>query len=509
MSTNPITVVTRSLRSPAARLAQLDVPEPLSSHVSSVESRHGVESVEAYVRFFEQLLDRAPLPTYAEVDIVALLESDEQRDALAALIKRAIPSADSFDDLETMNAMLFRLAGLGCDDAAVVEFVHAGMQHTLNERTGTFQSREKHFNYHDARDALLGCKRIFDAAGKRFFLDRGTLLGCVREGGFIASDYDIDVGIFADEITLDEVKTLFEGTEFELTQDFEFKVGVASPTGVQIDFFLTTRERGYFLSKGFRSIHNWYFTPFELMEYPFLGERFLIPATYEKHLDENYGNWRDPAIFYDLSYNEPCVAYGRGPEAISYLSKRLARALRRGWRYYSAAAANALARSFDLDVTDRLPVGVAPTVAPIDEPAWAPRPIIVVDEFDSYGPRQRRVIESALSLTPDVRLAVIGSDMNDRLTVAGAIDRVTSASGAPVASNQRLDVDALLADGPQAIVLARHLDTMLSSTDVGALLAAGCDVAFFDESTVALGIVDGRIVARSGDVIDEPNISAR
>jgi hypothetical protein len=505
MSTNPVTLINRSLRSPAARLASLELPAALAGQSNRIAATHGTESAEAYVRFFEELLDGSPLPTYADVDIVALLESDDQRDALAALIKRSIPSADSFDDLETMNAMLFRLARLDHDDAAVTEFVNAGMQHTLNERTGTFQSREKHFNYHDARDALLGCKRIFDAAGKRFFLDRGTLLGCVREGGFIASDYDIDVGIFADEITLDEVKALFAGTEFELTQDFEFKVGVASPTGVQIDFFLTTRERGYFLSKGFRSIHNWYFTPFELMEYPFLGERFLIPATYEKHLDENYGNWRDPAIFYDLSYNEPCVAYGRGPEAISYLSKRLARALRRGWRYYSVAAANALARSFDLDVTDRVPVEVAPTVAPISEPAWAPRPIIVLDEFQSYGPRHRRVIESALSLTTDVRLDIVARedhDLADRLTVAGSIDRVTSVARAQLTGEMRLDIDALVADHPQAIVLARHLDTMLSSTDVDALIAAGCDVAFFDESTVALNIVDGRIVARTGEFID-------
>lgn len=505
MSSNPLHRIGTTRPSRIARSLQLGLPDVLASHVARVEATHGANRADAFVDFFQQLLSGETLPSFADVDIAALLDSEDQRDAVSTLIKRSFPQVQSFEDLETMNATLFRLAGLAHDDAAVIEFVHAGMQHTLDERTGTFQSREKHFNYHDARDALLGCKQIFDKAGKRFFLDRGTLLGCVREGGFIASDYDIDVGIFADEITLDEVKSLFEGTDFELTQDFEFKVGVASSTGVQIDFFLTTRERGYFLSKGFRSIHNWYFTPFELMEYSFLGEQFLIPATYEKHLDENYGNWRDPAIFYDLSYNEPCVAYGDGPEAFSYLSKRLARALRRGWRYYTAAAANGLSRSFGIDVTDSVPRPAVGTVAPVEPAAWTPRPILIVDRFDQYRPHQRRVIEAALSLTPDVRLSVVAGPDTDGIAVASAVDRVTIVDAAPLVAPEpklRIDVESLLRVRPQAVVVSRDLGESITATEVEQLLDAGCDLAFFDEATVALNLVDGRIVARTHKAVD-------
>jgi LicD family len=36
-------------------------------------------------------------------------------------------------------------------------------------------------------------------AGMRPFLMWGTLLGCVREGRFLRHDYDIDVGILADD----------------------------------------------------------------------------------------------------------------------------------------------------------------------------------------------------------------------------------------------------------------------------------------------------------------------
>lgn len=480
------------------RLRKLGLPQPLLHKAHSIAATHGHSTSNDYLIFFEQLLTGGKLPSHQKVDVIALLDDDERLLA-TDLIKRKLPGVKSFADLETLNALLFRASNLSHNDAAVHNFVNTGMRHTLDARTGKFQSRKKHFNYHDARDALLKCKRIFDEAGKRFFLDRGTLLGCVRESGFIASDYDIDVGIFADEITLGEVKDLFEETDFQLTQDFEFKVGIASPTGVQIDFFLTTRERGYFLSKGYRSIHNWYFTPFELMEYEFLGERFLIPATYEKHLDENYGNWRDPAIFYDLSYNEPCVAYGEGPEALSYLSKRLVRALRRGWRYYSTAAAAGLARSFDIDVRDRLVKPHTPTVAPIDPPAWSPRPVIVIDSFETYVAHQRRVIESALSITPDVRLRIHGDglDARDSLIVATAIDRITSAAPVDLFDNGHLDIDALATERPQALAISQHLQHSLSPTDIGMLLDIGCDVAFYDESTVALTITAGRITARS------------
>jgi hypothetical protein len=481
----------------------IDVPRALREQTARIEREYGRLAASQLIDVVERLASARPLEPNVDLDVISMLDA-AGREAVGELVKKALPAATSFEDREVMNALLFRASELSPDDAAVRSFVDIGMRYTLEARTGTYQSRQKHFNYHDARDALLGCKRIFDLAGKRFFLDRGTLLGCVREGGFIASDYDIDVGIFADEIDLDEVKQLFDGTEFTLTQDFEYKVGVASPTGIQIDFFLTTRERGYFLSKGYRSIHNWYFTPFDLMEYEFLGERFLIPATYEKHLDENYGNWRSPAIFYDLSYNEPCVAHGHGPEAFSYLSKRLSRALRRGWRYYSQAAAEALARTFDVDVLDRLPRRHEPTVAPIEPPGWSPRPIIVVDDFQTYRPHQRRVIESALSLSADVHVEIVDSesDTSDAILVASAIDRLSDVRELQrlVDHPDRADAQALAARGPMAVAIARRHANLLSSTDVAALLDAQCDVVFFDESTIALGLESGRVVGRSGEI---------
>ncbi len=483
------------------RLRQLALPQALLTRTTQIAIDYGSDAHRMLVEFFDALLSHRDLPSASSCDIVRLLDTTEQRTLTSSLLKQSLPSARSAADRETMNALLFQLGDLPHNDGAVASFVDAGMRDRLKARTGNFQGRNKHFNYHDARDALLRCKQIFDAADKRFFLDRGTLLGAVREGGFIASDYDIDVGIFADEITLEEVKGLFEGTVFDLTQDFDFKVGFVDPTGIQIDFFLTTRERGYFLSKGMRSIHNWYFTPFELMEYPFLGESFFIPATFEKHLDENYGNWRYPAIFYDLSYDEPCVVYGDGPEPFAYLSNRFAREIRRGSRYGSVAAATGLAQAFDLDVQDRFPRRVAPTVRPSESPAWTPDPILVIASFDHYLPLHRRVLESTMSITPDVRIHVVpgtsNSSVEDALTVARGIDRVTSVEIAQLTDeNAHLDLDTLLTARPMAIVLERSLSSLLPSTHVASLLDIGCDATFFDDSTVAVTLADDRVVVR-------------
>lgn len=429
-----------------------------------------------------------------DVDLSRGLDSTRQRGDAERLVHLALERAERTEVIEALSAQLFRLSGAPAEDPAVVRYVQRVIEGALAEQTGRVQSREKHFNPHDARTALLECRRRFEAAGSRFFLDRGTLLGCIRNGGFVEGDYDIDVGIFADEITLDEVKTLFNDSGFEVIQDFEYKVGVQSPEGVVIDFFLTSRHDGYFLSKGFRSIHNWYFTPFDLAPHEFLGEDFLVPATYEKHLDENYGNWRVPVVFYDLSYNEPCVVYGDIPTAFSYLAKRFGRALRLGCRYMSERPAQALRRQFGVDVLDNFPAGERGTIAPRHEPVERRSAIRIVDTFETYTHLHRRLVESALSITPDVELAVLaeGSDvpLDDRLVVARGVDRV----GVIVAPESI--VDPIEAASLRALVVPRFRLDGVAATDIVDATARGCRVVDVGDETIALTVSDGEVVAR-------------
>lgn len=441
-----------------------------------------------------------------DLDLSHQLDTDRQRDDAAHLIHVALGRAERPEVIAALQAQVFRLSGATAEDPTVRRFVRDTVAAALAGRTGRVQSREKHFNVHDARTTLLECRRRFEAAGSRFFLDRGTLLGCIRDGGFVAGDYDIDLGVFADEITLDEVKALFDNSDFEVTQDFEYKVGVQSPEGVAVDFFLTSRHDGYFLSKGFRSIHNWYFTPFDLAPHEFLDEEFLVPATYEKHLDENYGNWRVPVVFYDLSYHEPCVVYGDVPPAFSYLTKRFGRALRQGDRYMSERPAQGLRRQFCVDLLGLFPSGGRGTVAPSRKSVERRETIRIVDTFESYTHLHRRLVESALSITPHVELAVLteGShvSLDDRLVVARGVDRV-EVVGSSDAVVKPVETTSL-----RALVIPRScLDSIAPSNIVDAM-AHGCRIVEVVDDTIALTVVDGEVVARRREPESRPGPTA-
>ena len=51
----------------------------------------------------------------------------------------------------------------------------------------------------DPFEGLLSLADVLDTLGVKYWLDSGLLLGCVREGGEIAWDSDIDLGMWADD----------------------------------------------------------------------------------------------------------------------------------------------------------------------------------------------------------------------------------------------------------------------------------------------------------------------
>ena len=58
--------------------------------------------------------------------------------------------------------------------------------------------REGDFSVDDARTALADLAAALPVDEWRWYVISGTFLGLVREGGFLAHDYDIDVGVTAD-----------------------------------------------------------------------------------------------------------------------------------------------------------------------------------------------------------------------------------------------------------------------------------------------------------------------
>lgn len=461
------------------------------SHLDVVRTRRAADGFDANADRMLVVLADAAAGTldWSAIETADVLVGPAERQALLDVLAQA---AERDDDRSTASFLLrATLEERRTDDPEVVARLHDEMDRTL--RSGlSAQSGVEHFDHDDARAALLGARDVFEQHGKRFFLDRGTLLGAVRDGGFIANDYDIDLGIFADELSLTDLKAMFEHTDYAVSQDESYKVGLMS-AGIQIDFFSTTREGGHFRSEGFGGYHTWYFSPFDLVEYEFLDATFLVPDSYEKHLDENYGNWRRPAVFYDLSYNEPCVVHGRTASAVYYQVRRLRNALDRGDRYLARAAIEVLAHNYGYDFIDHVPQRPTATVAPRRESRRRVRPIVVADEFGEYSHRLRRAIESALSLSEDVDLLVLGGGA-DGLAVARAIDRVRNV----LPMNDPADARHLIDSSVWAVVVPPSAVDLLDPPGTGAG-HRGFDLVVFDEDDVALGSDDlGRIVARSG-----------
>lgn len=167
----------------------------------------------------------------------------------------------------------------------------------------------------DASLALGQVVSRLHAAGVTPFLSFGTLLGAVREGGFMAHDTDIDLGVFTDEASPGQLRRMFRwGPELRLALpsllDAEaLPVKVRHRSGASIDlvpferradaFITRMRHQGHFLMRRRR--------PFGLRWTQFEGTRVCIPDPPEAFLDENYGDWRVPAASYH------CVLSSRMP----------------------------------------------------------------------------------------------------------------------------------------------------------------------------------------------------
>lgn len=160
-------------------------------------------------------------------------------------------------------------------------------------------------------ETLLRANQALQEVNTRMFLVYGTLLGAYREKNFIPYDFDLDVGIMADERP-ENIEEILEKYGFtkkrhiyvketgRVTEDqFEYK-------GVQIDFFYQFHKDDSTIysyicrqheykdwrtaneTDGFPSI-IWEYEDSKLIPIDFLGHELLIPEKAESWLRTIYG----------------------------------------------------------------------------------------------------------------------------------------------------------------------------------------------------------------------------
>lgn len=188
----------------------------------------------------------------------------------------------------------------------------------------------------DALRSLVDIARVFEARGSRYMLADGTLLGAVRDGGFISWDHDTDLMVPIQGFNPRVLRDLFD-EGFQLTRCFGFPEDGMEWTlerhGVYTDFFFVyPRDGSYYLSaywwdnacgtaededdgtaEWLDYIHpHWEDGRIELQ-----GHSFSAPADPERYLAHCYGDsWRIPTDTWDYRRDPPNAT--RRPERISF-----------------------------------------------------------------------------------------------------------------------------------------------------------------------------------------------
>lgn len=233
----------------------------------------------------------------AAIEAAQLVTAEKQRIHAAFDISR---SHCFLGDLDQALVWLDRVVELICAPQGPAQTSQP--EHPI--RTGKASpsaKRSRTFDPQQASRALVALQNALEPVGKKAFLVSGTLLGFHREGGLLAHDKDIDVGIIGWEDQYEVVNALLQSGQFGMDlrrlhgrKTYHIPVRHIG-TGVCIDIFVYHEEGGKLVTgvqSDFGYLQKFAFTPFGLHKTGFLGIEFYVPDDIERNLAENFGNWR-------------------------------------------------------------------------------------------------------------------------------------------------------------------------------------------------------------------------
>jgi glycerol-3-phosphate cytidylyltransferase len=203
-----------------------------------------------------------------------------------------------------------------------------------------------------AFDALCRIDTILKDRSLKPFLVSGTLLGAIRDNGLIKGDNDLDIGIMADDASSETVFNFLVGNpSFRSVYNLGHLIQVTDNNSTVIDIFIHYREDGQVWHG--TTVHKWVNTSFQLSEMELDSHTFLIPDNPRLYLDENYGNWEKPVLFWDYAFDTPNHLFFSNKKAIYYLADRIIGELGKAVpaRFTIQTAIDKLNRLFDVDLT--------------------------------------------------------------------------------------------------------------------------------------------------------------
>jgi hypothetical protein len=187
------------------------------------------------------------------------------------------------------------------------------------------------FTKTQARTTLQDAGHLMQRLQFPWYIVSGTFLGAVREADFLAHDYDVDIGVHAEDfdhavflagLRADPNFCLVRIEDYVDLKGPEL-TAICAPalykimhrTGVEVDIFLHYLEGAQRWHGSAR--HRWWNADFATAPYTIADLTVAGPSDADTYLRENYGDWRTPKTTFNCSTGTPNVSFNRNLPSIA------------------------------------------------------------------------------------------------------------------------------------------------------------------------------------------------
>ena len=200
------------------------------------------------------------------------------------------------------------------------------------------KKRKGDFSRKDAIQALQEFSQLLPNTEMPWYIISGTFLGMYRDGGFMAHDYDLDVGLNIEDCDLEKIQTIFKDCNQFVIKKLDHHLEVIEKngvlelhkkpaliklvhqTGINLDIFIHHLENE--MRWHGSSIHRWDNKEFQLQQGVLEGVNILYPSNPDRYLTENYGDWRTPVTDFDCSTGTPNLVICSNPASVALFIRR-------------------------------------------------------------------------------------------------------------------------------------------------------------------------------------------